>query len=407
MEVLTTKYLFFDLEYATSKGGIMKICEFGYVLTNESFEVLKRGNFIIDPNIYKCDWDWRVVRTILTRKVREYENSPRFDEFYDDIYELITDSDYVFGHSIDGDAKALNQECQRYNLASIDFDFYDIKQFYREYDNVKRDVSVVEILDKLGIKGEDTTHDAETDSFNTMLELKAMLDALGLSLEDLISLCPKARNSNKNYLVESIEAIRKTREAKFKSFLSGEGNNHLKRGTPNGRLFLQFLDNVVPNKKIEKSLAGLKFSISINYEENHFKQMLNIVQLLSNLGATYVMKATLSDIFVTYEVKNEDGSLKVCSKLKYVNKANEDGANIKIISFNELMKMLGTTEEKLDEFPMVSFDCLLKDDAVIKDRRTLRLMESCKPKQVPNNNSGTFATIGDLYGDLLKSFIQK
>ena len=191
----------------------MKICEFGYVLTNESFEVLKRGNFIIDPNIYKCDWDWRVVRTILTRKVREYENSPRFDEFYDDIYELITDSDYVFGHSIDGDAKALNQECQRYNLASIDFDFYDIKQFYREYDNVKRDVSVVEILDKLGIKGEDTTHDAETDSFNTMLELKAMLDALGLSLEDLISLCPKARNSNKNYLVESIEANRKTREA--------------------------------------------------------------------------------------------------------------------------------------------------------------------------------------------------
>lgn len=28
------KYLFYDLEYASSKGGISKICEFGYVLTD-------------------------------------------------------------------------------------------------------------------------------------------------------------------------------------------------------------------------------------------------------------------------------------------------------------------------------------------------------------------------------------
>lgn len=405
MEVLTTKYLFFDLEDATSKGGIMKICEFGYVLTNEKFEVLQRGNFIIDPNINRCDWDWRVVRTILTRKVREYEKSPRFDEYYDDIYKLITESDYVFGHSLDGDAKALNQECKRYNLASIDFEFYDIKKIYREYDNAKRDVSVVEILDKLGIKGEDKTHDAETDSYNTMLELKAMLEALELSLEDLIALCPNAKNNNNNYLVESIEANRKIREAKFKEFLSGEGNNNLKRGTPSGRLFLQFLDNVVPNKNIEKRLANLKFSISINYEENHYKQMLNIVQLLSNLGATYVMKATIADVLVTYEVKNEDGSLKDCSKLKYVNKANDEGASIKIITFTEFMKMLDITEEELDKLPMVSFDCLLKDDAIIKDRSTIRLIESCTPKPVPKSNNGAFATIGDLYGDLLKSFI--
>lgn len=385
----------------------MKICEFGYVLTNEKFEVLERGNYIIDPNINRSEWDWRVVRTILTRKVREYESSPRFDEYYDDIYELITKSDYVFGHSLDGDAKALDQECQRYDLASIDFDFYDIKRFYREYDNAKRDVSVVEILDKLGIKGEEKTHDAETDSYNTMLELKAMLEALELSLEDLISLCPSAKNTNKDYLVESIEANRKIREARFKEFLSGEGNNNLKRGTPSGRLFLQFLDNVVPNNNVERTLTDLKFSISINYEENHYKQMLNIVQLLTNLGATYVMKATLADIFVTYELRNDDGGLKPCSKLKYVNKAKEDGANIKIISFNEFMEMLGITEEILNELPMVSFDCLLKDDAVIKDRSTIRLIESCNPKQVPKNNNGSFATIGDLYGDLLKSFIQK
>ena len=124
------KYLFYDLEYASSKGGISKICEFGYVLTDESFNVLERDNFIIDPYITREEWDWRVVRKILTRKVSEYESSPRFDEYYDDIKKLILNADYVLGHSLNSDAKALNQDCERYDLHSIDYDFYDIKLFY-------------------------------------------------------------------------------------------------------------------------------------------------------------------------------------------------------------------------------------------------------------------------------------
>ena len=74
------RYLVFDLEYATSKGGVSKICEFGYVVTNEKFEIIEKGNFIIDPYINRNEWDYRVVRKILTRKIWEYEKSPRFDE---------------------------------------------------------------------------------------------------------------------------------------------------------------------------------------------------------------------------------------------------------------------------------------------------------------------------------------
>ena len=33
------KYLFFDLEYAISEEGNFNICEFGYVLTNEKYQV--------------------------------------------------------------------------------------------------------------------------------------------------------------------------------------------------------------------------------------------------------------------------------------------------------------------------------------------------------------------------------
>lgn len=402
MEVLPTKYLFFDLEDATSKGGIMKICEFGYVLTNEQFEVLERGNFIIDPNINRSDWDWRVVRTILTRKVKEYEKSPRFDEYYDDICDLISNADYVFGHSLDGDAQALNQECKRYDLASIDFVFYDIKLFYREYANAKRDVSVVEILEKLGIKGEENTHDAETDAYNTMLALKSMLEALDMSSEAMIELCTSAKNTNKNYEVESIVKNQKIREEKFKEHLSSEGDNTIRRGRPNGILFLQFLDNVLPTDNISKRLSNLKFSISINYEEKHYKQMLNIVQILCNLGATYVMKATTADYFVTYDVLNEDGTIRECSKLKHVNQANEAGANIKVISFDEFMDLLEITENELDNLPMVSFNCLYREDAKIKDRKTLRLL---RPQTIKQQDTNSIATIGDMCGEFFKDYL--
>ncbi len=169
------KYLLYDLEYASSKGGISKICEFGYILTDESFNVLERDNFIIDPYITREEWDWRVVKKILTRNVSEYENSPRFDEYYNDLKKLILDADYVLGHSLNSDAKPLNQDCERYELESIDYDFYDIKPFYKQYSNTRKDTSVTNMLEELKIEGKEREHDAETDAYNTMLELKQMM----------------------------------------------------------------------------------------------------------------------------------------------------------------------------------------------------------------------------------------
>ena len=173
------------------------------------------------------------------------------------------------------------------------------------------------------------------------------------------------------------------------------------KNSKESRIFVQFLDNVLPSTDEPKTLKGLKFSISINYEETHYRQMLNIVQILCNKGATYIRKASLCDFFVTYEMFNEDGSLKSCSKTKYAKEAIENGANIKIISFNEFLEMIGLSEDKLDTLPMVSFDCLSRDDAVIKDPRTRRYFEKKKSKEVvtvPAQEHKT--TLGDLFGDL-------
>ena len=175
----------------------------------------------------------------------------------------------------------------------------------------------------------------------------------------------------------------------------------MKNHSKERKLFYQFIDNVLPTIDVDNSLSELVFSISINYEETHFKQMFNIVQLLCNKGAKYTPKATEANYFVTFEMLNEDGTLKKCTKHNYVNDAISKGANIKIISFNELLNLLDITEQELNEMPMVSFDCLRRDDAIIKDYRSRKYFQ--KEKQEPDEER-IYANIGTLFSELLLTF---
>ena len=48
---------------------------------------------------------------------------------------------------------------------------------------------------------------------------------------------------------------------------------------------------------------------------------------------------------------DEEGNPKCCSRLKYVNDAIAEGKSIKIISFDELLKILNVSEEELSMMP--------------------------------------------------------
>ena len=103
--------------------------------------------------------------------------------------------------------------------------------------------------------------------------------------------------------------------------------------------------------------------------------MLSIVQLLANRGCKYLQKATDCDLFVTFNEIDSDEKERTCSRLNYANKAIAEGSNISIISFNELLKILETTEEKLIEMPFPpesAFVSKQKDDLLLT-----RHKESC------------------------------
>ena len=152
-------YLFFDCEFANCFQGKEKICEFGYVMVDENFKVLYKGNIIINPNIKSNEWDWYALKKILTRKKEVYENMLFFPAYIKRIEALIKNADCILGHTIEADVHALNCELQRYNLSSLDFDFYDIKEMYKSYNASKKDVSVEQMLIELGITGDKNKHD--------------------------------------------------------------------------------------------------------------------------------------------------------------------------------------------------------------------------------------------------------
>lgn len=157
-----------------------------------------------------------------------------------------------------------------------------------------------------------------------------------------------------------------------------------------------------PVGKGSNKFKDKKVSISINYEEHHFKQMLNLIQMITNEGGQVILKASLSDIFVKYDVYLEDGSLRTDSKLNYVNEANDNGANIEIIDFNELLDRLEITEEELDAMTLVSFDFLFEDDAIIKDKRDKAYIERKKKMNNSKDQSSKSkgATLGEMFPDL-------
>lgn len=193
------KILFIDLEFATSKNGY-KICEFGYVLLDEKFNLLERNNLIINPNIDNSSWDWYALKHILTKTKQEYESNEKFDFYYNKIKNIINGADLVFGHSLNFDAKALNDECKRYNLPNINFNFYDVKTIFKYYKNGK-ELSVANILKELNIEGESNQHNAEVDAYNTMLVYKEMLKRKNCSIEQTLKQYSKSFDNSEKYVV--------------------------------------------------------------------------------------------------------------------------------------------------------------------------------------------------------------
>ncbi len=375
------KYLFFDLEYADCRQNIKKICEFGYTITDEKFNVLDKRNFVINPKIESNEWDWYALKKILTRKKAVYENSLDFNHFYPHIVRLIQGSDYIFGHTTESDVEGLNQEFKRYGHEPLNFTFYDIKEFYKVYRGNPDNVGLSKMVDELRVEdGTNVVHDALADAYNTMLCMKKMLADLEMPLEQIIEASKRVSFGNR-VQESSIEITERklidTMEKDKTRLAIDDGSNKLWNWhAHNLAMYLIYLDNIKINN--DGIFKNKKLSISLNYEQDHYRQSLNLARLIAEQGGQIILKASLSDIVVKYNLAEEDGTLRKDTKVNYALEAINNGHKIEIITFNEFLNRLNITEEELDSMEYPSFDFIYEDDAIIKNSKIRNAVKRTK-----------------------------
>ena len=106
------RYLFFDIECCDGKN----ICEFGYVITDNKFNILEKKDIIINPeNKFNLTGRSNSKDLHLCYPESIYYKSNKFPYFYEKIKKLIEYPDQlIVGHAISNDAKYLKIACQRY-----------------------------------------------------------------------------------------------------------------------------------------------------------------------------------------------------------------------------------------------------------------------------------------------------
>ena len=354
------KYLFFDIECAD--GGKATICSFGYVIADENFKILRREDIVINPQgrFYLTGRAGR-PDVHLAYPEATFKRAPAFDKFYNKIKALVENEEYyVVGHSIGDDVTYLNKACARYKLEPFSFEYFDTQRMYRELTGDKKSISLEKALAAFEIDERFRYHQSVEDARATMFLLKALLAKANARFEDYRTSTDRCTGKTANGKSEwdYTPPMTEGRHLRERGLRGEKGDNVMLRGRRNHTLFLRYLDFGEAIGKKNSKLTGKKISISMNYETEHFKEMVIIAGMIKAAGGEYVLKASTVDIFATFDAIDEDGNPRRCSRGEYVKAEVDNGRNIEIITLNDLLKLLGTSLEELENAEPIDVEYL-------------------------------------------------
>ena len=341
------KYLFFDIECAD--GGKGTICSFGYIITDENFKILRREDIIINPQ-GRFNLTGRAGRPdiILAYPMETFKRAPTFDHFYSKIKMLLENEDYtVVGHSVGDDVTYLNKACARYSLEPLSFRFFDTQRMYRAIKGEKNSISLERAFENLTGDEKFRAHQSVEDARATMFVLKALLEQTGMGFLEYAASTDQCTGKTEggewtwDYLTPMSEQLHSVVQPNGK-------NNTIRHGKRNHTFFMRYIESGKPLGEKSDKLAGKKVSVSMNYESRHFKEMLLLVGMIKAAGGEYTVKSSDADVFATYNVTNENGEPRFCTRLQYAKEAIASGRQIEIVTLDELLSLLGTSTDELE-----------------------------------------------------------
>ena len=203
------KYLFFDIECASVHKNTAKICAFGFVLTDEQFQILEKEDVLINPQGGFHLTDRKGEQgLVLPYKYEDFKRYPSFPQHAKRIYDLLQAEDtLVVGHASMNDVKYLNLESHRFHLPSFCFRFADTQFIYMNLINdFSRQFGLGAIASELGV--EFTPHRAVDDAYATMRVAEAMCKREGVTLDKLLEKHQITMGSIQNHEITQNTSVR-------------------------------------------------------------------------------------------------------------------------------------------------------------------------------------------------------
>lgn len=342
------RYLVFDIECCDGKH----ICEFGYVIANENFEIQEKRVFLINPE-QPFNLKDRPGRDDLELyfSEEEYYSSPTFPHRYEMIKELIEYQDQiVIGHSISHDIEFLRTACKKYKKAPINFSFLDSQRVYSEFFNNKKRVSLANAEATLELSKPEYLHKSDDDATLTMELIKTVCRQLEATLPELMELCPTACGESKNFKYQYVGS-------RFEDMLEIIGKNpDLLSNTKKEQCLKKFIEKVKSQTKVKKNrLNNSTICFSKLIEKNRLRDTFVLIQMLANVGCRYSTKISECAYYVAADEELLQTEIDVHTRY-YAATLGKSGENVTLLTWDELLGMLEVTEEELYQMKMPSIN---------------------------------------------------
>lgn len=325
------RLLFFDIECADGAN----MCSFGYVLTDENFNIIEKRDILINPECRFRLSGRNDPGIELNYSEAEFYRSPKFPHYYPLIKELITYPDqFIIGHAIGNDTKYIVTQCKRYNLPFLNYSFVDSQVLYKHSSLSAKPASLENILNELGCESM-RAHKSDDDAAMTVTVMKKLCEKTGYRVGELIESCPKAQGEVNG---EEIKLGGRTIGAE-----------------PNYNKYLGFLFNVRRRRMLRnETIKDKSFCFCIDYEKKYPDKMASLVQHLTDCGGKCHRKPLKADYFVRGEQE--------CDRLLMLYEKKAAGEDIAdIITMEELCRMAKTDFLSLEPY-------IFPEAPAVKDR---------------------------------------
>lgn len=292
------KYLFFDVECSNCHNGIGKLCEFGYVLTDEQFNILAKDDIPMSPGRgywSRFDLTGREGERdlILAYEYDYYYEQPEFPYFYERIKKLMCDKDTIcFAYSMGNDLRHIHNTCERYKKEPFNYECYDVQMLVARH------------LEKKGQVNLETACKTLVGP-SSLIGLEEHLSRDDAKMEMMVfeAICVLEQKSSTQLLAESdfaktnsIEFVNKVRERGRKKRIKAAGHDLYRS------LIATDEELDLPENK------GKRYNISGDLK-CHLDELKLTIEIIKSRSGLFSNHLSRTDYFIVFDEKNKEDIL--------------------------------------------------------------------------------------------------